>query len=102
MIPLFPEINHRNGEESGTFCSRLTPIIEQIETIQIAPSHCPSVLLFALELKSYKACAKLVLKSISLDEMIDEIKKKILYNGEILDRRTTHGGIMTHSKSSVK
>lgn len=89
MTSLFQESNRPTGEESESFCSRLSPITQQMENLQIVPSHRPSVLYSLLTGKARKACAKLVLTSINLDEMVEEIKKKVLYDGGIKDRRTS-------------
>lgn len=44
MTELFPKENRPTGEEHNPFCSRLEPIVEQMEKLGINRDHLTSVL----------------------------------------------------------
>lgn len=89
MPSLFPEENRSTGEENEAFNSRLEPIVDQMETLGIAASYRPSVLFSLLPDPARKACKIRKLHALSLDQMLDEIRKKVLLHDEVKDRRVT-------------
>lgn len=100
MTALFPDTSRPTGEEKETFSSKLTPIIEQMETLDISEVHRPSVLFSLLppNTPARNACNKLNLKSITISEMVYEVKKKVLFDGEIQDRRVTRWNSMSYDQ----
>ena len=100
MTALFPDSSRPTGEEGETFTSRLTPIIEQMETLDIAASHRPSVLFSLLPPNTppRNACTKMQLKSITIETMVSDVKKKVLFDGEVQDRRVTRWNSTTYEQ----
>lgn len=100
MTSLFPESSRPTGEEDESFTSRLKPILEQMETLGIDEHQRPSVLYSLLPSNSpaRNACDKIKLQSIHINDMVDEIKKKVLFDNEIQDRRVTRWDSTTYEQ----
>lgn len=89
MTGLFPEATRPTCEENEAFVTCLNPIVEQMQTIEMNPSHRPSVLFSLLTGPPRLSYKHFHLSKISLDEMIDAVKKKILFYCEIKNRSIT-------------
>lgn len=89
MAGPFPENSHPTGEEYETFTSRLEPIVEQMESIELVPSHRSSIIYLLFTGPSRKICEGLEFLSLALVEIIDEVKMKVLLNEETKDRQIT-------------
>lgn len=85
----FPEDACPKGEEYESFTSRIEPIVGQMENLSINPYHRYSVMFALLTGSAPVACKFLKLRSLSLGDMISDIKKKVLFDGEIQYRRVT-------------
>lgn len=92
MTALFPDSSRLTGGEGDTFTSFFMPIIGQMETLDIAALHRPSIFFSLLppNTSACNACAKMQLKSIQIDAMVSEVKKIVFFDGEIQDRLVTH------------
>lgn len=55
LTVLFPEEKRPTGDENEAFTSRLTPILQHIETLNIQKNQRPSVLLTLLSVPTRKA-----------------------------------------------
>lgn len=86
---LFPEAICLTGEENEAFVIRLYQIVGKMQTLGINPSHRPSVLFALLADQARLNCKHLQLSTIYLDEMIDTVKKKGIFDVVIKDRRIT-------------
>ena len=100
MKALFADTNRQNGEESETFTSRLMPILEQMENVDIADSHPPFFLFFLLPSNTLarNACTKMQLKFIKIKDMVNDVEKIVLFDGEIPDRRVTIWNSISYDK----
>lgn len=100
MTALFPDSGRPTIKVDETFTSRLTHITEQAKTLDIDASHQPSVPFSLLppSTPAPNACIKTQLKSIKIDVMASEVKRKVLFDGEIKDRRATRWNSMTYEQ----
>lgn len=89
MNGIFPEENCPMGGEHGPFCSHLESIVEQMERLAIHQDYHISVLYALLLEEARKACKNLKLSLITLEEMIDEVIKKIMFEDEMKGLRFT-------------
>ena len=87
MAGLFPDKARPSGEESELLSVRLAPIINQMQKLQIHATQQPSVLFSLLKDPARKSISQVCLMKISLKDMIDTIKRKVLYEGDIQYRR---------------
>lgn len=78
-------------EEIENFSSRLTPIIVHMDTLDISEAYRPSKLFSLLppNTPARNLCNRLQLMSILIGEMVSEVKKKVLFDGEIQGRHVT-------------
>lgn len=91
MESLFLQSSLLTSEEFESITFRLRKIIEQIETIIIADNQCPSTPYSLIPSKSTAGNAfdKLKLRSTHTQEVIDVIKKKDMFEGDVQDSRMT-------------
>lgn len=75
------------GEESGPFTSRLNPISDKINILQLSLTLKRAVLFALLTSSVREACNKLQKQNISIGKMIFVVKRKIQFDSEIQDRR---------------
>ena len=83
MAGLFPDEARPSGEESELFSTRIAPIFNHIQTLQIHPTQQPYILFSLFKDPSRNSISQLCLMTISLKDMIDTIKRKVLYDSEI-------------------
>lgn len=95
---LFAQDTRATGEENELFTSRLTPICDQMNNLQIAKESQPSVLFSLLTGPARDACERMQLQNITLDEMIAEIKLKVIFDSDIQDRRISRWTSVDYSE----
>lgn len=86
---LFQEDKHPTGDEMEAFTSPRTEILQHMETLNIQKNQPPSVLFTLLSGPPPKACTSISITDVSSDEMVEHIKKKVIYDREIKDHRVT-------------
>lgn len=89
MTLLFPEETRPTGEETKTFNARLESIVEQMETLSFQKSQRPFIRFSLLSGPDRRACKDLKLHSMTLEEMLSEGSKKVLFDSEVQGRRVT-------------
>lgn len=89
MSGLFTGDTRQTGERNEAFNSRLQPITTQMETLGFAARLSPSIMFSLLTGPARLALNELKLQSLSLDEMVDDVRKEVLFGGKIKDRRLT-------------
>lgn len=89
MAGIFTDAKRRTADAIEAFNWKLAPILRHMENIQIAPSHRFSILYSFLAVKARDACDTLYISTISLCSMLGAVKKKVLFDVEIQDRRVT-------------
>ena len=87
MAGLFPDKARPSGEESEILSARLAPIINQMQKLQIHATQQPSVLFSLLKDPARKSISQVCLMKISLMDMVETIKRNVLYGGDIQYRR---------------
>lgn len=77
----------RTGENNEALNARIETIVTQLGTLGFEPCLRPSVTFSLITGPACTACNGLKLQTLSLEEMLDEVRKKVLFDGEINDRR---------------
>lgn len=98
MTSLFLEKNRPTDDENEPCNSRVEPIVDQMKDFEISESHKPSVLFSLLPGPARKDCKILKRHALPLEQMLDEIRKKILFDDEVKDRRVIRWTSVTFSK----
>lgn len=87
MTSLFPDNTCLTDGENEASKSGLKPIVEQMKTLGFAQSQRLSVLFYVLTRLVWKARRNLKLQFLSLQEIIDEVCKKVFFDDKAKDRR---------------
>lgn len=95
---LFHEETHPTGVENEPVTARLSPICDHMKNLHIPENYQPSVLFYLLSGPTRDACDKMVVLYISLQQMIYEIKLKLLFNGDIQDGCINRWTSVEHSE----
>lgn len=89
MASFFPEPSRPTGSEAEIFLVRLRPILDQMEILQLPPTHRPAVLFSLLTRNACQAASKISLAGCNIESFESALKRAVLYNREIEDRQVT-------------
>lgn len=98
---LFPEANWPTREEVEVFISRLDPIDDQMQSLGINHYHRPYVLFFIITGPKRAVRKYSWPSSMSLEEMIDDVEKKIIFDGVLRTRRVSRWTSVTFDQFRI-